>query len=60
MWVVARDEPTKTLYVRVTPGLKDQVNEYARELDITLNAAVTALLDEGLQAVKNRTEKPHG
>jgi hypothetical protein len=34
--------------------LKTQVDQYARQLDVSINAAAAVLLTEGLREVKNR------
>jgi hypothetical protein len=41
-----------SLHLRVAPALKRQVEEYARELGITTNAAAAVLLSEALRARK--------
>ncbi len=47
------DESTTTIYVRVPRAIKDGAAARAGENGMTLTAAITDLLDRGLEAVEN-------
>ena len=47
-------EPREPLYLRVRPGLKRQVEEYARQSGISVNAAACILLAESLRTAQRR------
>lgn len=53
MMVVA-NEPRESLNLRVSPDLKRQVEEYARQVGISVNAAACVLLAEGLRTERRR------
>lgn len=46
----------KALNLRVAPDLKTQIDEYARRLGISINAAGAVLLTEGLREVNNNDD----
>jgi hypothetical protein len=47
-------EAKESLNLRVTPALKRQVEEYARGLGISVTAAASVLLAEGLRAERRK------
>jgi predicted HicB family RNase H-like nuclease len=54
MMVVARGDPRVSLNLRVSPEIKRQVEEYAQRAGISINAAASVLLAEGLRAERRR------
>jgi len=52
--IVIRGEARESLNLRVPPGLKRQVEEWARQAGVSVNAAATLLLAEGLRADRRR------
>jgi predicted HicB family RNase H-like nuclease len=52
--VVVRGTSRESLNLRVPPELKRQVEEYAQQAGISVNAAACVLLAEGARAEKRR------
>lgn len=48
--------PRESLNLRVSPELKRQIEEYARQTGISINAAASILLSEGLRAEQRRKQ----
>jgi hypothetical protein len=57
---LTRGAKWRALNLRVTPDLKTQVYQYARQFDISINAAAAVLFTEGLREVKNRAGSRDG
>lgn len=53
MRVPAVTATNPVIYARIPAGLKEAVDSYAQERSVTLTAAVTDLLERGLQAVSD-------
>jgi hypothetical protein len=52
--VLAVAEAKESLNLRVAPALKRQVEEYARRLGISVTAAASVLLADGLRAERRK------
>ena len=52
--LVIQGQPKESLYLRVPPELKRQVEGYAEARGISVNAAASVLLAEALRAVRER------
>jgi predicted HicB family RNase H-like nuclease len=52
--VVVRGAPRESLNLRVSPELKRQIEEYAAQTGISINAAACVLLAEGLRAGRRK------
>lgn len=55
--VVIRGASRESLNLRVPPALKRQVEEYAEQAGISINAAACLLLGEGLRAEDRRRKR---
>lgn len=52
--VVVRGAPRQSLNLRVSPELKQQVEEYAQVKGVSINAAAILLLAEGIRAERRK------